>query len=376
MAKAEDPSLDPESAAIPQQVHLAGFVAAESAVGASQNVPGSGENTAGPSERVESSAELDPSAAADMGPGSVGVDPPAAADMGPEPAGPGSVESAVALRPDASTWRAAVAVAGVAATAFGVVGAFIQVQNEPGKVWNMAAVLVVLLLAGLGWLWWRRGRARRRRILSIMSAALVVVLAGFVAAGPNRRNTTSPVPSTATAATPAPALPTAATPAPAPSTSAAPVADPHRDQYEHEIWPSSLDNQPVDLPARGWAMTDFRVTLPYLRSIEVAAGPDGKKVLVGVYHAHGDEIASGEAVISGFRAKVIFERVKDVSAEVGGRLYLRIDNLYPGPARVYFTRNDVDAGITSYLPCGRPAVQCPNPAGRDLVALIVGRAAP
>jgi hypothetical protein len=111
MAKAEDPSLDPESAAIPQQVHLAGFVAAESAVGASQNAPGSGENTAGP-------------------------------------AGPGSVESEVAVRTDATTWRAAMAVAGVAATAFGVVGAFIQVQNEPGKVWNMAAVLVVLVLAG------------------------------------------------------------------------------------------------------------------------------------------------------------------------------------------------------------------------------------
>jgi hypothetical protein len=52
-------------------------------------------------------------------------------------------------------------------------------------------------------------------------------------------------------------------------------------------------------------MTDFPVKLPYLRSVEVAAAPENARIVLNVYDANQNVVASGEATIVNWRAKVI-----------------------------------------------------------------------
>jgi hypothetical protein len=163
---------------------------------------------------------------------------------------------------------------------------------------------------------------------------------------------------------------------PPPPAAAPAVPIPGPDVRIHEVWASSAENVTHFLDERGdWAMTDFKVTVPYLRSTEMAAGPNGSKVLLSVKDEHDQEIAQGEAIITDYRAKVVFDSAVDVTDYVDRRLHFELKNIYGGRVYVYLTKNDRDRTVTSYLSCpSRPAVSCPNPKAQDLSVLIVGRA--
>jgi hypothetical protein len=121
-------------------------------------------------------------------------------------------------------------------------------------------------------------------------------------------------------------------------------------------------------------MTDFPVKQPYLRSVEVAAAPENARIVLNVYDANQNLVASGEAPIVNWRAKVLFDPSRDVARFVDSRLYLSADNIFGQEVRVYFTKGDEAPGFTSYLPCTRrPRLDCPNPYDRDLMVLIMGR---
>jgi hypothetical protein len=255
----------------------------------------------------------------------------------------------------------------VGSTAFAIAGGFIQVQDEPAKIWNMGAALLASILAcGVFLLWRRRTRPElqtwRRQVLVGAGAVAISLLVFFVfsLARPSQSPTQGG----------------GGSPGPTMSIAQSPTDDPDatKDIHEHEIWPSSQENISVPLTKKGdWVMTDFRVSLPYLRSVEVAAGAEGSRILLSVYDAHMQEIKAGEKVISGYRGKVIFDPVVDVSSYVGERLYLKVTKIYDDPIHVYFSRNDADPGITSYRRCGGKPLECPNDAAHDLSVLIIGR---
>ncbi|MHA6781905.1 hypothetical protein ACVGOW_13060 [Pseudonocardia saturnea] len=170
----------------------------------------------------------------------------------------------------------------------------------------------------------------------------------------------------------------------APMSAPAQVVDPQADITEHDIWASSEANVWVGIEPGQWAMTSFRVDLPYIRSIEVAAAPnalpgaaDSERVLLRVLDDHGNEIDQGEALISEFRAKVVFSHSVDVQAYLGRHLYLQMQNLTDEPVRAYFTPDDRDRSVTSYLPCGAEIpTLCPNAVAQDLSALVISRRNP
>jgi hypothetical protein len=261
---------------------------------------------------------------------------------------------------------------------FGLVAVFVDALDEPWKLWLLA---VALLSIGVGcisiWLW-RRGsrrdtaparRADRRAAAAVACAALTIAVIG-AARAPAREPTKDPT--------------ARVTPS---------VANPTGDVRMHELWASSAENLSLTLVRRtpsqtrtgnppSWAMTDFTVTQPYLRSIEVAAAADrpGRLQLL-VYNEHSEEVASGEADIdmTTSRAKVTFEKSRDISPYLGKRLFLMARNIFTQPVRVYFSKSDLDRSVTSYVDCGAHVTSytaCPNPYPRDLSTLVVGRARP
>jgi hypothetical protein len=244
----------------------------------------------------------------------------------------------------------------VSVTVFGIVGAFIQVQTERPKLWNMGAAVLTIGLAAIAYLW--RDHLRRRipehrrgRAVAAFVTCLVALFALLLFTGRKVFPEPEPAPS--------------ATPSPADT----------QDRPEQEVWASRDNNVSVPLPAhKGWAMTDFPVKLPYLRSVEVAAAPENGRVVLNVYDANQNLVASGEAPIVNWRAKVTFDPPRDVSRFGGARLYLSVDNIFGQDVRVYFSKDDEAPGYTSYLPCARPRrLDCPNQDDRDLMVLIIGR---
>ena len=178
--------------------------------------------------------------------------------------------------------------------------------------------------------------------------------------------------------------PPPAGPAPASGTVGPP---PGTDITIHEVWASSAANVRHELsPAKpgkqaGWAMTDFLVTVPFIRSVEAAVGPNApgstdetQKVLFRVLDEHGEETAQGAAGIVDYRAKYVFSNPVNVREYLGKRLFLEVRNISSAPMRVYLTPHDQDRSVTSYLPCGaaKPTL-CPNPEPRDLSVLVIGR---
>jgi hypothetical protein len=261
------------------------------------------------------------------------------------------------------SWREVGAVFAVSATVFGIVGAFIQVQTELAKLWNMGAAVITIVLAAAAYLWRRQLRRwipehRRGRAVAAFVTSLALLFSLLLLVGQEAFHTSDPFPS--------------ATP---PSLSATPSPSDTQDRPEQEVSASREDNISVPLPAhKGWAMTDFPVKLPYLRSVEVAAAPQNARIVLNVYDANQNVVASGEASIANWRAKVVFDPPRDVSRFVGSRLYLSADNIFDQDTRVYFTKDDEAPGYTSYLPCARPRrLDCPNPYDRDLMVLIMGR---
>ncbi|MEV6851802.1 hypothetical protein [Actinoplanes sp. NPDC051411] len=242
------------------------------------------------------------------------------------------------------SWWEVGAVLGVSATIFSVAGSFIQVETEWLKLWDMAAAALAIGLAATAYLWRRRLRRwipehRHGHAAAGFLTGLVALFVLLLFIGPK-------------------AFP----------------ADTH-DRSEQEVWASREDNVSVPLPAhKGWAMTDFPVKLAYLRSVEVAAAPENARLVLNVYDANQNVVASGEAVVVNWRAKVVFDPPRDIAHFVGSRLYLSVDNIFGQDARVYFTKDDEAPGYTSYLPCPRTRrLDCPNPYDRDLMVLVIGR---
>jgi hypothetical protein len=152
---------------------------------------------------------------------------------------------------------------------------------------------------------------------------------------------------------------------------------PNQDIRMQEVWASSSENVHKELRDRQWAATDFPVTQPFLRSVEVAAGPPGvKKVQLIVYDPQMQEVASCENPINAdWRVKCIFDDPIDIHFYLGQHLYLLVKNIVRQPIRTYLTKNDRDRSVTSYLSCGQPKlIECPNPHPQDLDVLIFGRA--
>ncbi|GGN96938.1 hypothetical protein GCM10010112_88690 [Actinoplanes lobatus] len=136
----------------------------------------------------------------------------------------------------------------------------------------------------------------------------------------------------------------------------------------HEIWPSSTQNVAHPLNRRDWVATQFRVTGSRIHSVEVAAGGEGARLLLAVVDERGTGIASGEADVRDWRAKVTFPVPVDVAR------HLRVHHLWPAAARVYFTGTDLDPGVGTYVRCERPRLtDCPDPEPRDLCAIVIGR---
>lgn len=162
-----------------------------------------------------------------------------------------------------------------------------------------------------------------------------------------------------------------------------PGVAPGTDIAMHLVWPSSQANVRHAVPEREWVMTNFKVTLPYVRSVEVAAmydadvvssGAATDNVLLRVLDEHGTEIAQGEAPIVNYRAKVTFLHAVDVRDYLDQHLYLQVLNISGGPIRVYMSNHDMNRSVTSYVSCGvDPPVRCPNPIAQDLSALVSGR---
>jgi hypothetical protein len=90
----------------------------------------------------------------------------------------------------------------------------------------------------------------------------------------------------------------------------------------HEIWPSSSENMAVRLEYKQWIATDFLVSQPYLRSVEVAAAKSsGGLVLLQVYDSDNNEIVGQEIAVSEYRAKVVFDAPVSVRKYLGRRLF-------------------------------------------------------
>ena len=161
-----------------------------------------------------------------------------------------------------------------------------------------------------------------------------------------------------------------------PVSTTSPPAGPPADIRMHEVWASSAENTWHRFSLGQWAMTDFPVTQPYLRSVEVAVA-DVPEVQLIVYDEHHQELAAGEAPVVDYRAKYIFEKPVDIHDYVGKHLFLQVRNISSTRMRVYFTKFDRDRSVTSYLWCRAPrATNCPNPEPQDLSALIIGWSRP
>ena len=246
-----------------------------------------------------------------------------------------------------------------AATAFGVIGVFVAEQDEPAKIWNLASVLIAgAVMVGFLVIEPRLRVLQRpldHRATGALTAALTVIIGVVI----------NPFYS---ASAPGP------TPTPTPGPTASATAGP-TEFLMHGIWPSSAENVAHALPQGTWVATEFLVEAPLLRSIEVAAGANGPgRLLLSVYDEHQQEIASGEAPVSDWRAKYTFEKLVDISAYQGKRLFLVARNLWPEEVRVYFTKQDRDTRVSTYLSCpDRKITRCANPAARDLSAAVVAR---
>jgi hypothetical protein len=179
------------------------------------------------------------------------------------------------------------AVGATIVTIFGLVATFISVQNEAPKLWNLGvAFLVIVALVVAGWLWrtasqHRRADRRRTRTVAGLIAvpALVLGILGILL-----NPTDNPNPD---------------------SDPRSGVIGPPADLHEHEVWEEGANAHFHRIPPTQWAMTDFVVTLPYVRSIEVNA-TGGREGSAGVDPTHRPgQLAAGRLrrTISGGRPR-------------------------------------------------------------------------
>lgn len=254
--------------------------------------------------------------------------------------------------------RRAATVGTTVVTLFGVTAAFISVQNELPKLWNLAAALLGCLLFAIATRLWTsthqhlRPRRLRQAAAGVGAAGLVVVVAGILL-----------------------------NPTDDPDPSSDPVAGfigPPPDVRMHEVWEEGANVHTHTLGPEQWAMTEFPVTQPYLRSIEVQVSAAEKVRLVALRRTGPDtwQLVGGDnpTVIDG-RAKVIFKQPIDIRADLGGQLYLQALNIERHQIRIFFATRNVAPRVRSYLWCDGPAITCIH-RGEDLNAIVYGWSRP
>jgi hypothetical protein len=253
------------------------------------------------------------------------------------------------------------AIATAISTIFGLVAVFVSVQNEVPKLWNLSVALIAIVaLVWAVWLWRSAGDAtkvanhRPRRIMAAVIGipALVLGILG-IALNPtdDPHPESDPVPG---------------------------YLGPPADTHEHEIREEGANVHFHRVARDRWAMTDFIVTLPYVRSIEVnVTGVD--KVRLSLIRRTGPDvwqpIAWDEPPVEAGRAKTIFMEPIDVRADIGKKLFLQVFNVSQGEIRVYFTTQNINKNVQSYLGCNGLAASSLH-RGEDLNALVIGWSRP
>lgn len=181
----------------------------------------------------------------------------------------------------------------------------------------------------------------------VVTVALVLVVAGVLTKSWRREE---PRPPTVTALPPPP------------------------DVLLHEVWRSGAQAHVHVVEQRQWAMTRFRATQPFLRSVEVNIdGPTVVHLSVLRYRQGTadpwQQVARPVqvAVVPNGHTKVIYDPVIPVTR--GELLYLQVYNPEPTKLAIYFS-NHHEGADRSYLWCSRPAIRCVHPD--SLNAIVYG----
>jgi transcriptional regulator with XRE-family HTH domain len=193
---------------------------------------------------------------------------------------------------------------------------------------------------------WRR-RPRLLAVGAVLTAALVLVVVGVLAGGWWRQDARAP---TVTALPPPP------------------------DVLLYEVWRGGAQAHVHVVEQRQWAMTRFRATQPFLRSVEVNIdGPTVVHLSVLRYRQGAadpwQQVARPVqvAVVPNGHTKVIYDPVIRVTQ--GELLYLQVYNPEPTKLAIYFSDHH-EGAEPSYLWCSRPAIRCVHPD--SLNAIVYG----
>lgn len=226
---------------------------------------------------------------------------------------------------------------------------------------------------------------RRRRHQSVRVAVSFAVLLALVAVLLiTRPDAFRPIPSgdpvSASGATRGPAGSSGAASSPTRALSSRPNAEPTRttaspppDVVMHEVWRGGSEAHAHGVAHDQWAMTEFRATQPFIRSVEVNVGGPSTVSLVVYRHTGPDQwkqvVARTVPVQQDGHTKAIFSPAIPVT--VGETLFLQVYNVEQAPLAVYFSDRDDAAGSSSYLWCPGPADSCVHP-GHDMNAIVYG----
>lgn len=261
--------------------------------------------------------------------------------------------------PRRQTPWAAIAIA--VATVFGLIAVFISVQNEAPKVWNLSvSLLATTAIVCAVWMWASADAQpnvldkRRTRLIAVVIGcpALVLGILGIV-----MNPMDNPDPGTD----------------PVPGSIGLPA-----DVRVHEVWEEGGNAHFHRVAQERWAMTDFVVTEPYVRSMEVNVTGVDKVRLALIRRTGPDEwqpVVYDEPSVEEGRAKVIFKNPVDVRSDMGKRLFLQVFNVADRNMRVYFTTHNVNRSVQGYLWCDRKTASCVH-RGEDLNAMVVGWSRP
>jgi hypothetical protein len=156
-----------------------------------------------------------------------------------------------------------------------------------------------------------------------------------------------------------------------------PVVDavpPPPDVLLHEVWRSGTQAHVHVVGQHQWAMTRFRATQPFLRSVEVNIdGPTVVHLSVLRYRPRAvdpwQQVARPVkvAVVPNGHTKLIYDPVIPVTP--GELLYLQVYNIETTKLAIYYSNRDEGSG-QSYLWCPRAAERCVHPD--SLNAIVYG----
>jgi hypothetical protein len=148
---------------------------------------------------------------------------------------------------------------------------------------------------------------------------------------------------------------------------------PPTDVVMHEVWRGGAEAHPHGVTQGQWAMTQFRVTEPFLRSVEVNVGGPSTVRLVVYRHTGSNQwtqvVARTVPVQQDGHTKAVFAPA--IAVDVGETLYLQVLNVEQEPLAVYFSDRDDAPSTSSYLWCQGPAATCVHP-GHDMNAIVYG----